>query len=93
MKGFKDIEGTEICQGDEILVTVPGWKNASHLTRARVVRFTSATMFIKGVKYFGGISKPRSFETKINQGQTEFRALVIKGEFKEYSKTKDLTNE
>ena len=92
MGGFKDIEGTEICQGDEILVTVPGWGNASHLTKAKVVRFTSATMFIKGFKYFGGDTACQ-FETKITRGQTNFRALVIKGEFKEYSKKKDLTNE
>jgi hypothetical protein len=72
MKGFYDIEGTEICEGDEILWTEPGWRNASNLSRAKVTRFTEFNMFMDCLK--------------MRKDQTDFRVLIMKGEFKTYTK-------
>ena len=79
MKGFYDIEGTEICQGDEILITVNFGRSSSHLKRGRVTGFTPSFM-----KY--DINEGYSWHEKIKNDNCSFRVLVMKGEFKKYRK-------
>ena len=91
MKGFLDIEGTEICVGDEILWTSPGYSNsASSLVKGKVTRFTKQTMFIdEEIKsYVNSQGRTCTYKSgnKMMMGQTDWRVLIIKGEFKEYTK-------
>ena len=75
MKGFNDIEGTEICEGDEILFTAaPGRAHmmASELTKGTVTKFTPSNLMIGGIR--------------ISIEQVEYRVLILKGEFKTYTK-------
>ena len=74
MKGFYDIEGTEICVNDEVLFTArPGMMAASELRRGTVTKFTPKNIKIGSAR--------------ICQEQVEDRVLVLKGEFKTYTKT------
>lgn len=74
MKGFYDIEGTEICVGDEVLFTSrPGMMVASELRRGTVTKFTPKNIKIGSAR--------------ISQEQVKYRVLVLKGEFKTYTKT------
>lgn len=85
---FKDIDGVQIHEGDEILITHGHYSgSASVLRRGKVIRFTSKTCFyeIKGNCHY--------HEGKMLYDQTNLRVLVLKGELVEYSKTKDLTND
>ena len=72
MKGFYDIEGTEICEGDEVLYTSIPWRASSDLERGKVKKFTPQNVVIDG--------------TRMAMNQTERRILIIKGEFKTYTK-------
>jgi hypothetical protein len=83
---FRDIDDVKICKGDEVLVTYNFYGNSSsHLKRAKIIRFTPAACFFefKDEKIW-----PK--EGKMFQGQVSLRILVLKGDFVEYSKTKDL---
>ena len=72
MEGYVDIEGTEICQGDLVLWARPGMSTASDLIKGTVTKFTQSNMFID--------------KNKMTKGQSNFRVLVIRGEFKTYNK-------
>ncbi len=80
---FKDIDGVQICVGDEVLVTHGHYQgSASVLRKAKVKRFTAKYCFFKG----------RRIQGKMMYNQTNERVLVMKGEFVKYTKTKDLKN-
>lgn len=78
MKGFLDIEGTEICEGDDILFTVNYGRSSSSLKKGTVTGFTP--QFMKFV-HSGYI-----WHEKIRQDGCSDRVLVMKGEFKTYTK-------
>ena len=82
MKGFNDIEGTEICEGDEILFTINYGRSSSSLRRGKVSGFTPQFM-----KFEAG----STWHEKIRQDGCRDRVLVIKGEFKTYTK-KEIEN-
>tara|TARA_R110000772_G_scaffold62137_5_gene139663 strand:- start:702 stop:965 length:264 start_codon:yes stop_codon:yes gene_type:complete len=80
MKGFNDIEGTEICEGDEILFTnAPYGSSASDLCRGKVTGFTPRFMKFS--------SSDHGWTEKIMDDGCPDRVLVMKGEFKTYTKT------
>jgi hypothetical protein len=65
---------------------------SSHLVRGKVIKFSKKTCYIDhGSTYFPSVEK--NVRTKLLYDQLPFRALVLKGEFVEYTKTKNLTNE
>ena len=83
MKGFYDIEGTEICEGDEILYSAIPWAiSASELTKGIVSE-------IKGNKLTVDILPGQKRHTRstslLDYGCSE-RVFILKGEFKTYSK-------
>ena len=77
MEGFLDIDGTEIHEGDEILVSMNGSSTASDLERRKVIGFTSSFMKLNEGKY-----KWRSI--KVAKHTCRDRVLILKGEMKEY---------
>lgn len=77
MEGFLDMDGTEIHDGDEILVSMNGSSTASDLERRKVIGFTSSFMKLNEGKY-----KWRS--TKVAKHTCPDRVLILKGEMKEY---------
>ena len=98
MKGFKDIDNVEICEGDEILYTSTNYgSGSSDLERATVSRFTEHNMFYayKGTSWdhYAGKIIDTEIETRMERQQTSSRVLVLKGEFKEYGVVKDLTQQ
>ena len=83
MNNFLDIEGTEICQGDEILFTmITHGSSSSDMGRGIVERFTPNFMMIKVIKGYAYENKAR-----ISMKGCSSRVLVMKGEFKKYRKT------
>jgi hypothetical protein len=93
---FKDMDGVTICVGDEVLVTVNSHlATSSLLVRGKVIRFTSKNCYIEHKSVYSKLLKREhmSAVTKLAYDQLQIRALVLKGEFVEYTKTKDLTNE
>jgi hypothetical protein len=92
MKGFRDIEGTEICEGDKVLFA-DTWANSAPILRNgyKVVGFTPK--FVKLEAMEGTLVHGRwDDKIKIAMHRTNIRILVLKGEFKEYTKTKDFKN-
>ena len=90
---FKDINGVTICPGDEILFTSAGYSSgASTLCKGKVSRFTAKTMYVEDTLYKNDGSVWYINHHKMLYDQTDWRVLVLKGEFIEYSVTKDLTN-
>jgi hypothetical protein len=79
MKGFNDIEGTEICEGDEILFTINYGRSSSSLRKGKVSGFTPQFMKFSTPGY--------TWHEKIRQDGCSDRVLVMKGEFKTYTKT------
>lgn len=90
---FKDMDGVTICVGDKILVTVNSYvSTSSHLVRGKVVKFTEKTCYIEHESTYRHLKEKGAFaHTRLAHEQLRFRALVLKGEFVEYTKTKDLT--
>lgn len=84
MKGFYDIEGTEICQGDVILYADTWGNNQPKLLdKFRVVGFTPKFCKIEKIKE-GKLYWHE--KTKIMIHRTPDRILIMKGEFKKYTK-------
>ena len=84
MKGFNDIEGTEICVGDEILFTaIPWFNSSSDLGRGTVIRFTPKNIRIEKITK-GSVYNDTAL---ISIEGAKRRVLVLKGEFKTYTKT------
>lgn len=78
MKGFIDIEGTEICEGDEILITENNYgTTTAGMRKSKVLRTKGERMYFESS--YGGESYMIKYET-------ESRVLVLKGEFKKYNK-------
>lgn len=79
MKGFNDIEGTEICEGDEILVTENTYgTTTAGIAKRKVTGFKGRRMYFTNRNH-GGISHIIDYGTKN-------RVLILKGEFKTYTK-------
>lgn len=77
MEGFLDLDGTEIHEGDSILVAMEGSSSSSDLERRKVIGFTPMYMKLDEGKY-----KWRS--TKVAKHTCPSRVLILKGEMKEY---------
>lgn len=83
MKGFYDIEGTEICVGDEVLVTLNNGSTTAPIKKARVSKIKGSKIHFENYNGYTWASSMLDYGCKD-------RVLILKGEFKEYTKTKDL---
>ena len=84
MEGFLDIQGTEICQGDTVLFA-DTWGNNSPKLRSEylVTGFTPKFMKMEAI---GEDTSVWYNKTKIAMHRTCDRVLIMKGEFKTYTK-------
>jgi hypothetical protein len=81
MKGFYDIEGTEICVGDEILVTMQGGRSTAGMFKSVVTKIKGKLLTcgeLKGEGY--------SWSSSLMDYGCRQRVLILKGEFKTYTK-------
>ncbi len=88
---FKDIEGTTICVGDKVLLVPTSWHSTAGLAYGIVERFSPKNIFFKNVDRNGKWEKTEN-HAKMMYDECSRRVLIIKGELKEYTKTKDIEN-
>lgn len=85
MKGFYDIEGTEICVNDEVLVTLRDGSSTAPMVKAKVTEIKKRKI------YFRNHEENTWASSMLDYGCPD-RILILKGEFKKYTKTEIKTD-